>query len=528
MVKNWNEIELSNMVLKNSYGLDCMPYQYLFFKIDEEPYHSLKSICLKIYVREGKARLVLNEYKGSPVIEVEGSREVEIPSEFCEMGENILAYKGDLQVEWVRFLEKEKACNSQEREMPEAENHEGRNLLAVNQAAEFLLNAQIPFTETHTAFEGSCYAIYDETNRCYRMPCWLWSDAPVVSAALALAKSPYGKEQKEKLERLAYSIGEVFLKTQIADETEEAFGALVSRYRYYNKKERSFDCLLGLNDTSYSVKWALLPLYEYTGDRRYLTAARQALDWVEKYVYKLDFAPSHYYFEEKRWENRAFVDTGFCPEGFEQYQKVGKDRDYTKTIDFIMSRFLSQFSLHNGYYGQNYFPEKGVDNRLFTRGHAWVLEGLLACMRTLKKDCYVLAARELVENMINLQRPDGSFSYLMGYGEPSAKELDGSGTCEKATAIFAYLFLEYDRLQHDPKVRQAAGKALNWCENNMSLQEGPGFGGIYGESLVSGITGLPYLNVATGYGNAYYIMAKLNFLYTNQKLLDRASPMEYN
>lgn len=104
--------------------------------------------------------------------------------------------------------------------------------------------------------------------------------------------------------------------------------------RYYGKADYSFHCLLGMNDTSYSVKWALLPLYEYTKDKRYLAAAAKALDWVEKNLYALEYVPSHYYFENKIWENRAFVDTGFCPEGFEQYQKIAGDRDYKKTFNF--------------------------------------------------------------------------------------------------------------------------------------------------------------------------------------------------
>lgn len=66
--------------------------------------------------------------------------------------------------------------------------------------------------------------------------------------------------------------------------------------RYYGKADYSFHCLLGMNDTSYSVKWALLPLYEYTKDKRYLAAAAKALDWVEKNLYALEYVPSHYYF----------------------------------------------------------------------------------------------------------------------------------------------------------------------------------------------------------------------------------------
>ena len=86
-----------------------------------------------------------------------------------------------------------------------------------------------------------------------------------------------------------------------------------------------------------------------------------------------------------------------------------------------MDRFLKQFSLGDGYYGQNYIWKKGVDDRLFTRGHGWVLEGLLSCIRATGEENYKKEAKKLIENLMEIQKPDGSFSYLMGYGRPKRK-----------------------------------------------------------------------------------------------------------
>jgi hypothetical protein len=44
----------------------------------------------------------------------------------------------------------------------------------------------------------------------------------------------------------------------------------------------------------------------------------------------------------------------------------------------------------------------------------------------------------------------------------------------------------------------------------MAAEAGNGYGGIRARSLASGITGLPFLMTATGYANAFYILAKLN------------------
>jgi rhamnogalacturonyl hydrolase YesR len=340
------------------------------------------------------------------------------------------------------------------------------------------------------------------------MPCWLWSDAPAVSAFLSLAKRTSDPALREQYQQAAVGIGEVFLRTQVRNPDDEIYGALVSRFRYYGKTTRSFHELCGMNDTSFSVKWALLPLYQYTGERKYLDASRLALDWVEKNARILHFVPSHYYHEDKVWENRAFVDTGFCPEGFSAYAALEKNQGYENTACFLMERFLSQFRLPGGFFGQNYIPGQGVDNRLFTRGQAWVLEGLLACFRMTHNDIYINEAKNLARLLMRTQRNDGCWPYLLGYGEPQQAELEGSGICEKATAVLSYIFTEMYQITDDDSFRITASKAVHWCENNMVITTGEGYGGIMARSLSSGITGLPFLDVATGYANAFYILAK--------------------
>lgn len=498
MIRPFEEVILKNVVLDDDYGIACQPYEYLFFRIPENIYPALKEIQLDIRVASKKALLVINEYRGTTPFLISGQQKITIPIESCEAGENILAYKGQIRIQSISW----EPVSAQDTSADEPQD-------SIKMAAEFLLNSRVPSTLKNTRFEGSCFAIYDYTNECHRMPCWLWSDAPAVSAALEIIRTDVYPEKKRELEKLALSIGEVFLRNQIADPQNECFGALVSRFRYYGKTDRSFHCLLGMNDTSYSVKWALLPLYEYTKDERYLNASLQALKWVEKNIYSMDFVPSHYYLDNRVWEGRAFVDTGFCADGFAKYQEVTKSDIFKNTISFVMDRFLKQFSLGNGFYGQNYIPGNGVDNRLFTRGHAWVLEGLLACMKSVDKPKYQKKANELIHLLMEIQKPDGSFSYLLGYGEPAKPELDHSGVCEKATAILAFLFLDYCRIVPDTAITNAANRALSWCKANMNREHGPGFGGIHAASLSSGITGLPYLDVATGYGNAYFILAQL-------------------
>ncbi|MGN0372248.1 MAG: glycoside hydrolase family 88 protein [Enterocloster sp.] len=518
-----SELELKNVIVSNDYVLECQPYEYIFFKIPDSVYGQLEAVEIDLAVDSQTAEIVLNEYLPNKPVVICGSQSVRFDISECESGENMLAYKGKIRIKEIRFLPVHQAPDGEQKEekrrtekqktqlleRKEAELSGGREIQAsVQAAASYLLHSRISQPD-RSQFCGSCYAIYDYTNECYRMSCWLWSDAPVAYSLLELEKLEKEPEKKAEYGKLAMDIGKVFLNSQVKEPEDEVCGALLSRYRYYGKSSRSFHRLLGPNDTSYSVKWALLPLYERTKDRRYLEASRSALDWIEKTIYKLDFIPSHYYYEDKLWEDRAFVDTAFCVEGFEQYQKIAGDRNYTETMDYLMRRFIKQFKLETGYFGQNYFPEKGVDDRLFTRGHAWVLEGLLSCCRSIGGEYYRKETEALCRKLAQAQREDGAWSYLLGYGVPDKRIMDGSGICEKATAILAYLFLEYYRLYHDEEIYRAALAALEWCERSMVMDPGPGFGGIVSESLSSGITGLPFLRVATGYANAYYILAEL-------------------
>ena len=508
-----SELELKNVIISDDYVLGCQPYEYLFFKIPSSVYGRLKGIELDLVVDSQTAKIVLNEYLPNKPIVIYGSQRVRFDISECEFGENMLAYKGKIRIKEIRFLPAEQSVEEiKEEDKPENIKPEflkdGNMPTAIQSAAAYLLNSRISQPDK-SQFCGSCYAIYDYTNECYRMPCWLWSDAPVAYALLELEKLENDFGKKAEYEKLAMDIGEVLLNSQVKEKEDELFGALLSRYRYYGKAIRSFHRLLGPNDTSYSVKWALLPLYEKTKDERYLEASRIALDWIEKTIYRLDFIPSHYYYEDKIWEDKAFVDTGFCVEGFEQYQRIAGDRNYTDTMDYLMRRFMKQFKLETGYFGQNYFPGKGVDDRLFTRGHAWVLEGLLSCCRAIGGEYYKKETESLCRKLVQVQKEDGSWNYLLGYGVPDKRIMDGSGICEKATAILAYLFLEYHRLYHDKEIYHSALAALEWCERCMVLEPTPGFGGIPAASLSSGIIGLPFLKVATGYANAYYIMAKL-------------------
>jgi uncharacterized protein YyaL (SSP411 family) len=259
------------------------------------------------------------------------------------------------------------------------------------------------------------------------------------------------------------------------------------------------------------VKWALLPLYELTGEKRYYDAAELALRWVKNSIYPGDFVPLDYNLQEGKWGDYTIIDTAFLPEGLEAFDRLTGTANFRGDIKYFMDRFIEQFRLDTGFYGQNYTPASGATRTIFSRGEGWAIEGLLASYRSTQEPLYLKEALRLARLMMDQQNDDGSWSFFQGYdGWPDPADKAGTGICEKGTPVLAYFFLAVYELDHSQTCfLESADKALAWCEANMSQDSGLGYGGIKARSLNSGITGLPFLTTATGYANAFYILAKI-------------------
>ncbi|MGD0020762.1 MAG: hypothetical protein ABSC54_00520 [Smithellaceae bacterium] len=488
--------------------LQLSNYRYQHFRLTDQQYTGTSKVILEIVVQSKEAIIIINEYLNRKHYYLKkGKNKIEVPITALEQGENVLAYKGKIKIKYLSFC---KLMHSNESDISNNNVlliHIGDNYL---QAAVQYINNSLVEYPLHSPFKNSCYAIYDYDNQCFRMSYWLWSDAPIVYALLKLSEKD--SINKHFYISLASKIGDTLLRNQILDKKDSNYGALVSRYRYLGSADNSFDCLLGVNDTSFAVKWALLSLYKHTGLIEYLNASKIALDWVVKAIYENEFVPSHFYHEKGKREDGCFIDTGFTTEGLAEYNRIIIDKKnvvYSNAINFFMRRFLKQFQLKNGFYGQYYSFKNGISHKLFTRGHGWVLEGLIASYKETKNHNYLNAATSLGELLILEQEIDGSWPYLLGYVYPLTSVKKYSGKCEKATALLSYLFIELYKLTNNNKFIYCSKKAIAWCERNMNSENGKGYGGIASKNLASGITGLPFIKTATGYANAFYIISKL-------------------
>jgi hypothetical protein len=482
-------------------------YSHLAFQIPE---HWLENEEIEILfnVKSKSSDIVLNPHLGTEIKRVKkGNALIQYSVNDLEFGENMLAYTGSII---PIHAGTEDHQNNQESLEQIPTSIFVSNKSDVDAASNYLVNSLIKLPKT-SRFRDSCYAIYDYDNRCFRMPSWLWSNAPIVFALLKLSDLSHDESTRDQLTQLARRIGDCFINNQVDDDSGDLNGALLSRCRYYPKSDLPVHTLYGVNDTSFAVRWALIPLYKNTGDEKYLRASKKAMSWVESAINKHSFVPSHFYKEKNRWEDKAFVDTGFTPEGFEALSGVTNDqKKYEKTGTNFMDRFISQFRLSSGFYGDLFRPGEKISSRIFTRGQAWVLEGLIASYKLSKKGPYLEAANHLADLVIENQNPNGSWAYLLGFEFPDNQTKQDTGECEKATTVLAYMLVEMYKITGIQRYLISARKALEWSRGMMETNVNKlGFGGIASRSLASGITGLPFLKVATGYANAYYILASI-------------------
>lgn len=493
-------------------------WEFVFFGLPRDLYSRIgKDVVLELEVFSRTAQVTVNAYRHRERYEVEqGIASLVISRTALEVGENVLAYKGKCRLRRISFKEEmtNGRVNREVRARPVQDNS------PITRAVAYLCSSVVRAPK-ESPLAGSCYTIYDYDNGCYRMPAWLWSDAPVVSALLELS----GRSEEKnagKYRSIAERIGDVLLSFQVTDPEHPQYGALVSRYRYYANTSWPFDCLLGPNDASFIVKWALMPLYRYTGRNVYRARSKIALDWIERTMHLFDYLPSHYYNCQEKWENGGFVDSGFTPEGFLEYDTVSaaKVQAYIDSAIFFMHRFMSQFKLESGFYGRYFDPQSGTNPTIFTRGQAWVLEGLISTYAGTQKPVFLDEAIDLARLIVSEQNQDGSWAYLLGETLPCETLKTQSGICEKATAILGYLLLKLHGITGDTAFFRTGTQALDWCQRNMCLdRKSEGYGGIMGRSQNSGIIGLPYITVATGYANAFYVMGKL-LLDRKRDLLD--------
>jgi len=371
-----------------------------------------------------------------------------------------------------------------------ASKRDGRSL-----AWAYILSAHNTFKSSR--FHGTFFAAYDLDNRSFRLNSWVWCSAIVVKALLG----EYKLTGDDKHLQLAKETVKAMLRFQ-RQEGDEAGGIMV-RWDVWPDSPIGIVPWLAPNDSAIIGSYALLPLYQATGDTKYLNAAVKIGEWIlrrgmteggQLYVgYREDLGVW-----DKSW---LYVDAGFTGTLFEELFWITGEARWKEALRLFIDDFIQRFGCEEGCFYRTWYAAREMDRGIFARGQGWALDGLISAYRVLKEREYLQKIMACADYLVEHQNANGSWNYMLN--------IEDSGECNKGTPVIAYHLLRLSELIPEAtKYISSAKKALEWCEEHQ--YRGPdqfAVGGIHARNAEGCIVAFPNTDTIFTYGVAYYLLA---------------------
>lgn len=406
------------------------------------------------------------------------------------------------------------------------------NLIScLRQAVEFVLSCQNtnPLSPTY----GGLFLFYDLDAKTFRRSDWIWTYGPAIKLLLDAAKIPELTSEfgYEKLMEAAKLIGEASLRFQLLDKTHPAYGLTICRYDPKLFYAEGFTGYLSPADSHFLAGYGWIPLYEATGDHRFLDAAVLQTEQIGRILTQDTIVEQDFVLKAGKWKNWTMDESGFGMQGFAEVYKVTRDEDHKRTGKEYLDGLINVLENPDGLWYRNWHRNQPgrTDDRWpagkpvgvpvlmkdgeTARGNGWAMIGLLAAHRMMPENGHYLdKAKTLAENMLNLQLEDGSWPFKL---YESASE---GGVSEKGTPLWSMLFYQLYEVTKDPRHLEAAQRALQWCMKKQYAGEDLlAAGGIVGTTWAAGIVYRNYFPLICSYTMDWFGLALLEQLKLKEK-----------
>lgn len=386
---------------------------------------------------------------------------------------------------------------------PPGANYEADLLKSLNASLDFIFNSVNNKQDSPTA--DGLFFLYDFDSKTFRTTHWVWTWGISMNLLIEASKIKKGlKYTPEQLIALAEKIGNRSLDFQINDKNSPADGIVVVREGLV-KSENYYRSSASPADALFLAGWGWMPLYEITGDKKYLDASKKLALATEKVVEEFVIPPQDYYTGEKRWAGHGINESGFGTQGLSELYRVTKDEYYLDLTKKYMKQHLDIYQEENGLWNRLYMFEtkKVIPVDFWARGMGWGMMGLMACDNIMPNDVYISWAKKMGDQLIKYQNEDGSWNHKMN---SSSEEF---GKCEKSTSLWGMLFYQLYAVTKDKDHLNAARKALNWCMENqyMADNDPEGYGSLPGRTFNSGIDYREWFNLSCSYSTAFFGLA---------------------
>lgn len=352
---------------------------------------------------------------------------------------------------------------------------------------------------------GNLYAFYDLEAKLYRTNYWNWAGTQYVKMVLDAIKLPEIQELYNTTELIEAvdKIGRNVLKYQLMEEGHPSRGSFMV---IWSRRFNSYTKWIGTSDSGVMVRWALIPLFQATGDSTYLEASKYWCLQKETMLDTFDVLPHYYRYDEDRFNERILDETGWDPEGHAALYEVTGDDIYRKIGKEFMDKHMKAFQREDGLWHRAYdwTTQKHIETIKMTRGMGWAMEGLLAMNRMYPDTIYLDYAIKMAKFLQKGQNEDGSWSFIF---DEDPKE---SGISEKGTAHWSFLFYQLYEATGEGEYLKTARKALTWClENQYTGPDIEAIGGLVGSTPASMVGIRSYFPASCAYTTGFFGLAIL-------------------
>ena len=310
---------------------------------------------------------------------------------------------------------------------------------------------------------GGFFLLYDADARMRRASHWLWAWGPAIRLLLdARHVRPIAERfGADELLAAAELAGRASLRFVTRGTDHPARGLATVRWEPTCDGESGFREFISAADSLYLSGWGWLPLYETTGDERYLTAARDLADATERLMDTFPLVPQEYEPDVAAWTRHTYDESAFGMDGLTELARVTGERRYVEMGRRFMDSHLKRFERDDGLWHRLWWRgEQGPQYPIDTKGEAWVMAGLLAAHRLAPDGGYLVRAQKLADRLIALQQRDGRWNSFID-DPPSPNPIN-----DKATAIWAYLMQRTHAHTARGEYLASARRALAWCLAN--------------------------------------------------------------
>jgi rhamnogalacturonyl hydrolase YesR len=362
-------------------------------------------------------------------------------------------------------------------------------------------------------FDGGLYEFYDLDARTYRSVHWIWGYGPSVKLLLDAAKIPAvaARFAPGELVKIAHAIG---LMTLRWSERNVIDMLVTSRWERRPELPYGFSEALTPADGLFTMGLAWIPLYEVTGDERYLTAAKRLAASVERLCQGADIVPQNYWPATRTWSDFTIDESGFGTEGLAELYRVTQDVRYREQGQKYMGQIVAKLERPDGLWDRSYVKSTGksLPTQRMTRGMGWAMEGLLAMHRLDPEGDWLARAKKMGDSLLASQLPDGSWSF--NFDQPA----NVAGVSEKGTALWSLLFYRTHTAGGETRHREAARKALEWCLNHQYTGlDIEAQGSLVGMSPHSAVGYRPWFRVSCTYASGFFGLAALEELQIQER-----------